>query len=87
MANGTHTLTAARDAAGNTTTSSPVTVTVNNPAVDPTGLVGAWGFEETAGTTVTDSSGSSNTGTISGATRSTAGRFGRAPRSTASTTW
>ena len=47
MANGTHTLTAvARDAAGNTTTSSPVSVTVNNPAVDPTGLVGAWGFEE-----------------------------------------
>src|SRR5262249_39834073 len=46
--NGAHTLTArARDAAGNTTTSSPTSVTVNNS----TGLVGAWGFEEGAGTT------------------------------------
>src|SRR5439155_8876035 len=35
--NGPHTLTAvARDAAGNTTTSAGVSVTVNNPAPDPT---------------------------------------------------
>ncbi|MET9268088.1 PQQ-dependent sugar dehydrogenase [Kribbella sp. NPDC003557] len=46
----------------------------------PTGLVGAWGFNETSGTTVNDSSGSGNNGTMSGAgvTRSTAGKYGGA---------
>ena len=33
----------------------------------PTGLVGAWGFNEGAGTTAADSSGSGNHGTLSGA--------------------
>jgi hypothetical protein len=42
------------------------------------GLVGAFGFEEASGTAATDSSGSGNNGTVSGATRSTSGRFGRA---------
>ena len=42
------------------------------------GLVGAWGFDETSGTTATDASGRGNTGTISGATRTTAGKFGSA---------
>ena len=42
------------------------------------GLVGAWGFNETTGTTVADVSGNANTGTVTGATRSTAGRFGGA---------
>ena len=46
--------------------------------VDPTGLVAAYGFEETSGTSTTDRSGKNNTGTISGATRSTSGRFGSA---------
>jgi hypothetical protein len=76
---GTYVVTAvARDTSGNTTTSAPVTINVDNPAVDPTGLVGAWGFEEASGTGVTDSSGAGNAGTINGATRSTAGRFGSA---------
>jgi hypothetical protein len=76
---GTYVVTAvARDTSGNTTTSAPVTISVDNPAVDPTGLVGAWGFEETSGTNVTDSSGAGNTGTINGAVRSTSGRFGSA---------
>src|SRR5262249_52483601 len=49
---GSHTLTAvARDAAGNTTTSAAVTVTVSNVVA---GLVGAWGFEEGTGTTTAD---------------------------------
>lgn len=75
---GPRTLTAvARDAAGNQTVSDPVTVTVEN-GVATGGPVAAYGFEETTGTGVTDSSGSGNAGTISGATRSTAGRFGRA---------
>jgi hypothetical protein len=42
------------------------------------GLVGAWGFNEASGTTVADASGNGNTGTISGATRTTGGKFGGA---------
>ena len=40
--------------------------------------MGAWGFDETSGTAVTDGSGRGNNGTISGATRTTAGKFGSA---------
>ena len=52
-----------------------------------TGLVGAWGFDETSGATVTDASGRGNAGTISGADahRRAAGSAPRC-RSTASTT-
>jgi hypothetical protein len=80
VANGSHTLTAvARDAAGNATTSDPVTVTVSNVEVEaPAGLVGAWGFEEASGGSATDSSGSGNDGAISGATRTGQGRHGAA---------
>jgi chitodextrinase len=42
------------------------------------GLVAAYGFNEGSGTTVTDVSGNNNTGTISGATRTAAGKFGGA---------
>jgi glucose/arabinose dehydrogenase len=42
------------------------------------GLVAAFGFDEGVGTTVSDASGLGNTGTISGATWTTAGRFGGA---------
>jgi glucose/arabinose dehydrogenase len=52
----------------------PVTLTVTPPS---TGLVGAWGFDEAAGTTALDSSGSGNPGTVSGATRTT-GKYGGA---------
>ena len=77
VSNGTHTLTAvARDAAGNTTTSAPVTVTVNNTG--PAGLVAAYGFEAGSGTSVLDSSGNGNTGTAANTTWSTAGKFGKA---------
>ncbi len=76
--NGSHTLTAvARDIAGNATTSAPVAVTVGNTGPPP-GLVAAYGFEEAAGSAVTDLSGSGNGGTISGATRTAAGRYGSA---------
>ena len=86
--NGTHTLTAiARDAAGNRTTATTVTVTVTNTGPDPTGLVGAYGFEEPSGTTATDSSGTGNTGTLATAPPAPA-PANTAPRSpsTASTT-
>jgi glucose/arabinose dehydrogenase/PKD repeat protein len=76
---GSHTLTAvARDAAGNTQTSAPVTVTVNNTTPPPTGLVAAYGFDEGAGLTAGDRSSLGNTGTLSGATWALAGRFGGA---------
>ena len=44
----------------------------------PPGLVAAYGFEEGSGTTVTDLSGNHNTGTLNGATRTTAGHSGSA---------
>jgi hypothetical protein len=49
----------------------PVTLTVSPTTPPPTGLVGAWAFDEASGTTATDASGRGNTGTISGATRTT----------------
>jgi hypothetical protein len=77
VANGSHALTAvARDASGNTKTSTTVTVTVNNTA--STGLVGAYGFEEATGASAVDSSPAGNPGTINGPTRSAAGKFGSA---------
>ena len=79
---GTHALTAvARDASGNATTSATRTVGVHN-----TGLVAAYGFEETSGTSATDTSNGFN-GTISGATRVPDGRFGRALSFDGSNDW
>ncbi|MBN1527628.1 MAG: LamG domain-containing protein, partial [Thermoleophilaceae bacterium] len=60
-------------------TGSPKTVAVTlNVAAAGTGPVGAWGFDEASGTGATDASGRGNNGTISGATRTTAGRLGSA---------
>ena len=74
-ANGPHGLTArARDAAGNTTTSSTVNVTVANGA----GPVAAYGFDEGTGASTSDASGNANVGTISGAAWSASGRYGAA---------
>ena len=71
--NGSHTVSAvATDGAGNTATSANVTVTVSN-----TERVAAYGFEEASGPTAVDSFNAFD-GTISGATRVTTGRFGRA---------
>jgi PKD repeat protein len=73
---GQHTLAArARDAAGNQATSAGVTVTVVNAV---TGLVAAYSFNEGAGVTVFDASGNLNSGTISGAVWTTAGKYGKA---------
>jgi PKD repeat protein len=65
----------ATDAAGNLSEYSSV-VSATTPA-QPT-LVAAYGFEETSGSAVTDASGSGNAGTLVNATRTAAGRFGRA---------
>ena len=77
--NGQHALTAvARDAAGNRTTATAVTVTVSNAATG-TGPVASYGFEEPSGTTTADASGHGNAGTLTGGTgRTTAGRYGSA---------
>ena len=44
----------------------------------PAGLVAAYAFDEGSGTTVTDASGQGLTGTISGATWTTSGKYGKA---------
>jgi PKD repeat protein len=78
--NGDYDLTAvARDAAGNTTTSAIVDVTVSNgPTPPPPGLVASYAFEEGTGTTLTDRSRNGHNGTISGAAWSAAGKYGNA---------
>lgn len=80
VANGTHTIRAvARDAAGNTAASAPVSVTVSNSSTPPpSGLVAAYSFNEGGGTTVADGSGRGNNGTLNGPTWTTAGRYGGA---------
>ena len=58
----------AEDAAGNISpASTQATATVTTPPV--TGLVAAYGFDETSGTTAADQSGANNVGTLSNATR------------------
>ena len=78
VANGAHQISAvARDAAGNTTTSAAVGVTVSNTAPPgPAGLVGAWSFDQAG--TAPDASGTGNNGTINGATWTAAGKQGGA---------
>lgn len=80
VANGTHAIRAvARDAAGNTAASPPVSVTVSNTTTPPPGgLVAAWSFNEGAGSTLTDGSGGGNTGTVVGPTWTAAGKYGGA---------
>ncbi|HEX7862769.1 MAG TPA: LamG-like jellyroll fold domain-containing protein [Verrucomicrobiae bacterium] len=80
LPNGNHNITAiARDASGKQTTSSPVTVNVNNTTPPPvTGLVAAYGFKEGAGTTTADSSGNNNNGTLSAAAWTPSGQAGNA---------
>src|SRR5207247_7184267 len=69
----------ARDAAPNSATSAPVSVTVSNTAPPPpTGLVASYNFNAGTGTTLADSSSNGNTGTITGATWSTGGHTGGA---------
>src|SRR5205809_7484632 len=66
----------ATDAAGKPREHSNV-ASATTPATTP-GLVAAYAFNEGAGTTVADASGNGNTGTLNGATWTTAGRYGSA---------
>ena len=77
--NGSHTLTArARDAAGNATTSAPVTVTVSNTAPPPAGIVAGYAFDDGTGTSAADASGHGFTGTLTNGPTWGAGRYGGA---------
>ena len=68
---------ARRDAAGNSTDSTPLTVTVSNTQV--AGFVAGYAFNESAGTTASDASGHGLTGTlVNGPTFTTAGQYGNA---------
>jgi hypothetical protein len=58
--------------------SATATVTVTVMSDRTAFLVAAYSFNEGSGTTVSDASGNKNTGTISGATWTTAGKFGGA---------
>jgi N,N-dimethylformamidase beta subunit-like, C-terminal/Domain of unknown function (DUF4082)/Concanavalin A-like lectin/glucanases superfamily/Fibronectin type III domain/Viral BACON domain/Bacterial Ig domain len=80
LAAGTYTATVTVTATTAGATGSPKTIAVTL-TVSPAGsanLVGAWGFNETTGPTAADSSGQNNTGTITGATHTAAGKFGGA---------
>jgi hypothetical protein len=77
VANGAHQLSArARDAANNQTIATSVAVTVSN--ITTSGLVAAYSFNEGSGTTLVDRTGNGRTGTLSGPTWSSAGKFGGA---------
>ena len=68
----------AYDAAGNRSAKAAMSASSGDCVPPPPpagGLVAAYGFEET-GASATDASGNANTGTLAGATRTTAGRFG-----------
>jgi hypothetical protein len=72
VGNGSHAIAArARDAAGNQTTTPPVSVTVSNTG--PPGPVAAYSFDEGSSTTLHDSSTNVNNGTLVGATFTAAG--------------
>ena len=58
--------------------STPAEATTTDAPPTPPGLVGAWAFDEGAGTTTADASGRGNPGTLTGATWTTLGRYGNA---------
>lgn len=62
-----------------TSTTATSTTTTSSTTLPPSsGLVAAYRFEETGGTALVDASGNGMTGTLGGATRTTAGKCGRA---------
>ena len=74
-ANGNHVLLArARDAVGNSTDSTPLTVTVSN--TQAAGFVAGYAFNESAGTTTADASGHGLTGTLVNGPTFSAGKGG-----------
>lgn len=78
--NGAGTYTVSLKATNSAGTSSPKTGTITVSAATSTsgGLVAAYSFDEASGATVADASSKGNHGTISGATRTTSGKYGKA---------
>ena len=69
----------AEDEAGNVSpASNQASAAVTGGTGPLPGLVAAWGFDTGSGTTAADQSGNGNTGTLSSATWSTAGKYGSA---------
>src|SRR6201999_1285181 len=66
----------ATDSAGNLSSYSNTTSATTPDA--PSGLVAAYGFDEGSGSTVADASGNGNNGTLTNATWTTSGKFGKA---------
>ncbi|EGW23146.1 LamG domain protein jellyroll fold domain protein [Methylobacter tundripaludum SV96] len=66
---------------------SSTTATSTSTGTSNTGLVAAYGFEETSGTTVNDASGNSNLGAISNAVRITNGHSGNALQFNGTNAW
>ena len=75
LAAGTYTGTVTVNAGAAGTRTVAVTLAVSAPA---TGLVGAWGFDESSGASAADASGQGNTGALNGPARTASGRFGGA---------
>jgi hydrogenase maturation factor HypE len=76
--NGEHTLSAVvRDTAGNTAESAAVVVSVSNSQA-ASGLIAAYSFDQGTGSLAPDATGLGHTGTITGATWTSGGRFGGA---------
>src|SRR5258708_13635386 len=67
----------AADAAGNVGPYSDI-ASATTTASASSGLVAGYAFSEASGTTTADASGNNNTGTLNGATRTPAGKFGSA---------
>jgi fibronectin type 3 domain-containing protein len=79
-------LVTAQDAAGNVSpASNQASATVTQ--APPSGLVAAYSFDEGSGSTVADSSGNGNTGTIANATWTTAGKYGNALSFNGTNSW
>jgi hypothetical protein len=76
----TATVTVTAPAATGSPKTIAVTLTVNPATPPPAGLIGAWGFDETSGTTAADSSGNGHTGTVAGPVWTTPGKVGGALR-------
>ncbi len=72
----TNTATVSGGGESNTANDTANDLTLMGPA--DTGLVASYAFEEGTGASVLDASGSGNTGTIAGATRTTSGKYGSA---------
>jgi glucose/arabinose dehydrogenase/predicted phage tail protein len=66
------------DPSGNVSAYSAIVAATTAGTAPPPSLVAAYGFNEGSGSAVADASGNGNTGTVSGATWTTQGRFGRA---------